>query len=86
MTNDVLDEEYYVEIIGGDEPDAPLEELVDDAPPWRRAIESPNNGFEDLRIWIGLPLPDTRIIMVRLMKSLSFPILRFISYNWMISP
>jgi hypothetical protein len=58
LDNDIMDNGYYDELIGGDSPNDPVEVLVNDAPAWRRAIE---NG---IRIWNGFP-SGVRIVMVR---------------------
>jgi len=68
LNPDDLDNEYYAELIGGDDPDDDLVDvLVNRAPAWSRALErNDDDEFpEDRRIWVGFP-EDTKIVMVRI--------------------
>jgi hypothetical protein len=51
-TRQTLDNAYYVELVGGDSMDDPIEVLVNDAPAWARVIER-NSGdtFPDRHFW-----------------------------------
>lgn len=50
-----LDNEYYVELVGGTSVDSPLSELINDAPTWVRRIQDNDDlrDFDDTAIWIG---------------------------------
>ena len=59
--NNLLDNEYYFELVGADgDPNAPLEDWIELAPPWLRVKEdnSDNPPFSDKSIWEAFP-PNT---------------------------
>jgi hypothetical protein len=71
--NNLLDNEYYFELVGGNET-SPLEDLIELAPPWLRVLEdnSDNPPFPDMALWEAFP-PNTtdptqteRIVMLNI--------------------
>lgn len=57
LDNDVFDNGYYEELIGSDNPNDPIDVLVNDAPAWRRIL------INGVRHWEGRP-QGTRIVML----------------------
>jgi hypothetical protein len=57
LKNQVFDNGYYAELVGGQNPANDTRGiLINDAPPWQRAIQTSNgNGFPDQRFWKGTP-------------------------------
>jgi hypothetical protein len=67
LHNELLDNEYYIELVGGDGPNDSLEEHIEGAPNWLRHFESNSDlpDFPDKHVWIGLPEgTDGRIIIM----------------------
>ena len=68
LNNRVCDNEYYVELVGGNGPnDNNIDRLVNGAPNWVRHRESNSDlaDFDDQHFWIGLPEgQDGRIIVM----------------------
>lgn len=57
MDNDIFDNGYYNELVGGTSANDPVEVLVNDAPAWRRIIENA------VRFWVGFP-SGVRVVML----------------------
>mmetsp|Transcript_5660 Transcript_5660/g.6210 ORF Transcript_5660/g.6210 Transcript_5660/m.6210 type:complete len:462 (+) Transcript_5660:123-1508(+) len=57
LKNRVLDNEYYIELVGGRSVNSPLDSLINDAPNWVRHFESniDLDEFDDNFIWLGTP-------------------------------
>jgi hypothetical protein len=55
--NTVLDNDYYFELVGGTSLDSSLEDLIEDAPPWTRVVESNSDldGMPDRPAWEAFP-------------------------------
>lgn len=67
LNNKLLDNEYYIELVGGDGPDDSLENHIQGAPNWLKHFESNSDlaDFPDKHVWIGLPEgTDGRIIIM----------------------
>lgn len=69
LDNKVLNNQYYGELVGGQNPNDPIDVLINDAPAWRRAIEN------TVRHWVGSPggvkivMLNTDIALVRNLDS-----------------
>mmetsp|Transcript_16603 Transcript_16603/g.24533 ORF Transcript_16603/g.24533 Transcript_16603/m.24533 type:complete len:184 (+) Transcript_16603:1519-2070(+) len=57
LENRRLDNEYYIELVGGTSVRSPLRVLINDAPAWVRHFESNSDltEFDDHHIWLGTP-------------------------------
>lgn len=57
LENRRLDNEYYIELVGGTSVNSPLNNLINDAPNWVRHFESNSDlpDFDDHHIWLGTP-------------------------------
>ena len=57
LNNDILDNEYYIELVGGNSLNDPLETLINGAPNWRRDVEDNRDlpEFRNRHIWTGFP-------------------------------
>ena len=73
--NTILDNDYYIELVGGSSgssvEDSTIEDLVDGAPPWVRVFENNQDleGIPNRRAWVAFPPSDDfpdgeRIIML----------------------
>eukprot|EP00541_Cyclophora_tenuis_P019234 CAMPEP_0116546484 /NCGR_PEP_ID=MMETSP0397-20121206/3252_1 /TAXON_ID=216820 /ORGANISM="Cyclophora tenuis, Strain ECT3854" /LENGTH=335 /DNA_ID=CAMNT_0004070919 /DNA_START=132 /DNA_END=1139 /DNA_ORIENTATION=- len=65
LNNELFDNEYYAELVGGNSINDPLEVLIDQAPGWTRNIEINTDlpDFPNKRVWTGFP-QGTKIIML----------------------
>lgn len=67
LENRLLDNEYYIELVGGRSIRSPLNDLINDAPAWVRHFESNSDKpeFDDHHIWLGTPEgPEGRLIVM----------------------
>jgi hypothetical protein len=55
--NLLLDNDYYVEIVGGESIDDDLENIIENSPPWLRVMEEneEGSGFPDKPVWEAFP-------------------------------
>ena len=65
INNDVFDNEYYAELVGGSSINDPRAVLVEQAPPWTHNVERNNDlpRFPNKQVWTGFP-EGTKIIML----------------------
>jgi len=76
LKNNVFDNGYYAELIGGTSASQSLDIHVNQAPGWQRGVELNNpNGIPDRNIWVGFPngikivMLNVDIALVRLLDS-----------------
>lgn len=65
LNNDIFDNEYYLELVGGSSVDDPTSIHINGAPPWRRDFEDNNDldEFGNNFVWTGFP-EGRKIIML----------------------
>eukprot|EP00543_Licmophora_paradoxa_P004946 CAMPEP_0202441846 /NCGR_PEP_ID=MMETSP1360-20130828/1354_1 /ASSEMBLY_ACC=CAM_ASM_000848 /TAXON_ID=515479 /ORGANISM="Licmophora paradoxa, Strain CCMP2313" /LENGTH=650 /DNA_ID=CAMNT_0049057019 /DNA_START=102 /DNA_END=2054 /DNA_ORIENTATION=- len=65
LNNRVLDNEYYIELVGGESVNDPIQVLIDTAPNWQRDLENNRDlaGIPNRHVWTGFP-DNTKIVML----------------------